>query len=88
MKKIETIFDHNITEEELDEFFSDPEDPYRTKEGYLSEMLSEKPSYDSIKWHIARLYWYRKDMKKAYKYTYEIEDPQYRQDNLNLLGGF
>jgi hypothetical protein len=88
MEKVETIFDHNITEKELDEFFSDPEDPWRTKEGYLRDMLDDEPAYDTIKWHISRLYFDRKDIKKAYKYANKIIDQQYRQDKLNLLGGF
>ncbi|MDR2383511.1 MAG: hypothetical protein LBD76_06475 [Prevotellaceae bacterium] len=88
MEKVETIFYHNITEKELDDFFSDPEDPWRTKEGYLRDMLDGEPAYDTIKWHIARLYEDRKDIKKAYKYANKIKDPQYRQDRLNLLGGF
>ncbi|MDR0755021.1 MAG: hypothetical protein LBF04_06500 [Prevotellaceae bacterium] len=88
MEHIETIFDHNITEKELDDFFSDPEDPYRTREGYLMNMLDGKPAYDTIKWDLSALYSNRRDMKKAYKYAEQIKDPQYRQDRLNLLGGF
>jgi hypothetical protein len=59
MEKIETIFDHNPTEEELDELFisredyeSDPDDEFmrdefarRTKEGYLKDMFEEIPGF-------------------------------------------
>jgi hypothetical protein len=57
-------------------------------------MFEEVPGFtidnacDMIKWDLSALYFNRKDMKKAYKYARQIKDPQYRQDKLNLLGGF
>ncbi|MDR2764423.1 MAG: hypothetical protein LBB90_05270 [Tannerella sp.] len=91
MEKVETIFDHNITEKELDDFFSDPKDPWRTREGYIKDLIEDEsvpPDYDTLKMHISSLYFNRRDMKKAYKYALQMKDPQRRQDKLNLLGGF
>ncbi|MDR1553220.1 MAG: hypothetical protein LBS69_07145 [Prevotellaceae bacterium] len=88
-KHIETIFDHDITDKELDEFFSNPDDPWHTKEGYYRDLIEdESPDIDTVKIHLAELYEQRKDMKKAYKYAYQMKDKQRRQDLLNLLGGF
>jgi hypothetical protein len=90
-KYIETIFDHGITEKELDEMFSNPDNPWRTREGYIKDLIEDEdapPDYDTLKMHISALYFNRSDMKKAYKYALQMKDLQRRQDKLNLLGGF
>jgi hypothetical protein len=90
---IETIFDHNVTEKELDILPINRK--FRTKESYLNSIFEEIPEgliidnvYDSIKYSLSMLYWNRKNIEMAYKYARQIKDPQYRQDILNLLGGF
>ncbi|MDR2118773.1 MAG: hypothetical protein LBP25_04505 [Tannerellaceae bacterium] len=83
MEKIETIFDYNPTEEELDEFFASQEaieeepdselllDSFacRTREGYLKDMFEEIPGFkeDAARDMIKR------DLSKLFEYRKDME---------------
>ncbi|MDR2765125.1 MAG: hypothetical protein LBB90_08860 [Tannerella sp.] len=83
MEKVETIFDHNPTEEELDEFFisredyeSDPDDEFlrdefarRTKEWYLKDMFEEIPGFTVSK-ACDMIKW---DLSELYEYRKDMK---------------
>lgn len=64
-EKIETIFDHNVTEEEIEILFG--------MTGYTEEYLQKKPQ-DRNYAHIYRLYLIRKEESIAMKYFDLIPD--------------
>ncbi|MBR3830724.1 MAG: hypothetical protein IKJ52_05685 [Muribaculaceae bacterium] len=64
-EKIETIFDHNVTEEEIEILFG--------MTGYTEEYLQKKPQ-DRNYAHIYCLYLIRKDEMTAMKYFNLIPD--------------
>lgn len=67
-EEIETIFDHNITKEEENQFLK--------KELYL---LVTKDK-DTANADIAYLYWYRNNRPKMEEYAAKIKDINYRND--------
>lgn len=64
-EKIETIFDHNVTEEEIELLFG--------MSGYTEEYLQKKPQERNYA-HIYCLYLIRKDEMTAMKYFNLIPD--------------
>ena len=101
---METIFDYNPTEEELDVLIYSREDyeaeprelnsslfSMRNKEIYIRE-ITEGDSYqeaqDYAMGQIVTLIGMREGVKKAKEYARKIKNPLRRATELNLLGGF
>ncbi|SJM96052.1 hypothetical protein [Crenothrix polyspora] len=68
--KLETIFDHNITDVEFEEILGEPE----TLDEYLYSL-----SQDSAYAHLYFLYELREDMETAKLYLNKIKDDRYRK---------
>lgn len=71
---METIFDHNITPEELAEFFGP------VKDNFKADYLRIVDSPDAAFAHIYKLYLMRGDQATADKFLQKIQDDQYRFD--------
>jgi len=68
-KEIETIFDHGVTEEELEELFGE----VITKERYFEEEL-DSPGVNYV--HLCTLYRIRRNKKMMMKYYKKIPWPE------------
>ena len=76
---METIFDHNITEDEIKSIFISNFTIEEAKE-FISDF--NKDEHMAL---IAKLYALRKDFKKAEEYINKIEDEEFRRDRQFMI---
>ena len=76
---METIFDHNITEDEIKSIFISNFTIEEAKE-FISDF--NKDEHTAL---IAKLYALRKDFKKAEEYINKIEDEEFRRDRQFMI---
>ncbi len=79
----ETVFDHNLTEDEFEYFFSIGDIKVLTKEEAIKWV--EKKSQDENYSDIAELYSLRMDKKKMDEYIGKIKDPYLQQDTAHTV---